>query len=552
MRAILYAAKSTDDKHGSIKTQLKQGRERAEAEGWEVVAEYQDEAKSAFSGSRGDGLVKAKEHAERIAPCALIVQHSDRLARGDARTAAHLVEHILWSIKTEVALVSLQDPENVRVKEGDESLSLLLGAVGGMRNNEDSKRKAQATKDGKRRAFEAGKFGGGPVPDGYLWDPHQPDPVLEVDPARAPIIRQMAALRDEGLPYGTIARRLNAEGERTRKGKPWKGETIKDMLANPVYAGRVHIHRDTPEMEVAEGKHEALIDPALFDRIAAKSTIRVPHRGGRPSVTTYLTGLAICGRCGSPIWGRRDPYTRKDGSRRVSYRCSGTKSGTCDLPRLDAALIDAALLKHLADQFIDIPAWAEREAKANDDRKASLASALADRLKELAAAEKQRDRARDRALQKGTDAAEELYEAAREKVAAAEAEVAGAQAALDAVPTPEATNDAILDFLNLLRDRLRTEKRELNTELRAIFARVTIDLLMPEDEILLAFELQPDVVDRYGSTTGEVQRTTGDDLSVMHDANVGGNPAEPLMMLVAAPPTRDLAVPIETIDNAEA
>ena len=54
--AVLYAAKSTEDKRGSIPTQLDDGRKLAEAEGLEVVAEYSDEAASAYSGDRGPEL----------------------------------------------------------------------------------------------------------------------------------------------------------------------------------------------------------------------------------------------------------------------------------------------------------------------------------------------------------------------------------------------------------------------------------------------------------------------------------------------------------------
>src|SRR3954447_6115129 len=93
---VLYAAKSTEDKAGSIPTQLADCRAMAEREGWEIVGEYQDEAVSAWSGNRGKDLEAAMEHAERLARehgrCNLVVHHSDRLARGDAKKARHLVE----------------------------------------------------------------------------------------------------------------------------------------------------------------------------------------------------------------------------------------------------------------------------------------------------------------------------------------------------------------------------------------------------------------------------------------------------------------------------
>ena len=77
-QAILYAAKSTEDIHGSIPTQLEDGQKLAERESLEVVGEYADEAASAYNGDRGPELAAALEHAQRIG-ASLIVQHSDRL-----------------------------------------------------------------------------------------------------------------------------------------------------------------------------------------------------------------------------------------------------------------------------------------------------------------------------------------------------------------------------------------------------------------------------------------------------------------------------------------
>jgi DNA invertase Pin-like site-specific DNA recombinase len=101
MKAVMYAAKSTKDKHGSNPTQLQQGRERAELEGWPVLGEFSDEDATAYHGNRGDGLAQAMAACEQAAgEVALIVQHSDRLARGNGKDARHLVEYALWAIKT--------------------------------------------------------------------------------------------------------------------------------------------------------------------------------------------------------------------------------------------------------------------------------------------------------------------------------------------------------------------------------------------------------------------------------------------------------------------
>src|ERR1700754_5076047 len=63
--AIIYAAKSTQDKRRSIGTQLEDAREFCEDNGWTVVdpphkAAYKDEGFSAYSGNRGPDLRAAE------------------------------------------------------------------------------------------------------------------------------------------------------------------------------------------------------------------------------------------------------------------------------------------------------------------------------------------------------------------------------------------------------------------------------------------------------------------------------------------------------------
>jgi len=102
--AVIYAAKSTEDKRGSIGTQLTDCRALTEREGWDVVGEFQDEGFSAYSGNRGPGLEGAMQLAAETAAergrCVLAAQHSDRLSRGAGdrpEAARHLAEVVFWA-----------------------------------------------------------------------------------------------------------------------------------------------------------------------------------------------------------------------------------------------------------------------------------------------------------------------------------------------------------------------------------------------------------------------------------------------------------------------
>src|SRR5436190_10942814 len=189
--AILYAAKSTEDVRGSIATQLADCRALAEREGFEVVGEYQDEGFSAYSGNRGPGLEAAREHASSVGGV-LVAQHSDRVARGagDRPDAAdHLVEVVVTLRRAGVELRTCQDDFFA-----DSRIGLVMASLMGQRNTEDSLRKSEATKAGKRRAWERGEFGGGPTPDGF----ERVGDEVRIDPDRIDVIRLAGELADQG------------------------------------------------------------------------------------------------------------------------------------------------------------------------------------------------------------------------------------------------------------------------------------------------------------------------------------------------------------------
>jgi Resolvase, N terminal domain len=55
--AVIYGAKSTQDRRRSIDTQLEDAREKCADEGWTVVGrDYADEGFSAYTGDRGPDL----------------------------------------------------------------------------------------------------------------------------------------------------------------------------------------------------------------------------------------------------------------------------------------------------------------------------------------------------------------------------------------------------------------------------------------------------------------------------------------------------------------
>ena len=120
--AINYAAKSTQDRRGSIPDQLTDNRAMCEREGWPILGEYSDEGFSAYRGNRGPGLTDARAHAASVAAetgevVMLVCQHSDRISRGagDRPGAAEALIEI-WHAerRRNVHLRSVQDDYDLR------------------------------------------------------------------------------------------------------------------------------------------------------------------------------------------------------------------------------------------------------------------------------------------------------------------------------------------------------------------------------------------------------------------------------------------------------
>jgi DNA invertase Pin-like site-specific DNA recombinase len=376
--AVIYAAKSTEDLRGSIATQTTECEAFCAHDGLVIDGVYFDEAKSAYHGSRGDGLLQAREHAERLAAeggrCALVVQHTDRLARGDGVTAQHLVEILLWARKAGVRIRSVQDDST-----GD---NLLMAVVMGERNHEDSKRKSAACAAGKRRVAERGEWSGRP-PDGYVverrTDGANVTRRIVVDPERADVYRLLWDLALEGATVSAIVRALNARGFLTRpysgngvaKAKPFDASRVRKALNNPFYANLVVSRGEI----VGEGHWPHYVEPDDWHRLRRERTQRHHQRRepvGRPP-GGLLARLARCDGCGGALVHQRG-RPRADGTRRRSYACVTHlhRPEGCSTRPFDAELVERMVLGGLDDLLGEGHAWTDALLAGRDAERGRL------------------------------------------------------------------------------------------------------------------------------------------------------------------------------------
>jgi site-specific DNA recombinase len=466
--AVLYAAKSTPDERESIPDQLKEARAFAKDKELEVAGQYGEQNVSAYKG-RGPELAAALEHAEKIG-ATLIVQHSDRLARGDGKQARHLVEIALWALKAGVRIHCIQDPSTFE--------NLVMAVVMGERNTEDSRRKALAVKAGLARRRQRGLHNGGTAGYGYLYRRNADDERERVpDSALVPIVRRMFAEYLTGRGYTAIGGDLNAEGLLTGGGKPWRACTVRAILINPIYAGLI---RDGEELIPAQ--HEAIVDRETWEQAQVlREAKAATHKRGRPSAGKHLfrKGFLRCGTCGGsmgPVTDRRQGATAYE-----TYICHERHRdpGLCTMPSIHRSKVDDAIYAYFRDLELDVRATREQLAGAMERR-------LTEARELLGAAEQEAQEAAGRLARVKRDyiagdltAAEwrELRGELEPEAAGAEAEAENLRVQLAEAEAGTALTDVeadVLEALSEIRRSLADEVKDANgaAAIRAVLMRL--------------------------------------------------------------------------------
>lgn len=508
---VIFARKSTADPRGSIPRQVADCREAIEhATGRSVVDVFPAEARSAYRGEvpeLQDAKRRAAELAAEHGTAELWVQHSDRIARGDGLTADHLAEVYFATRKVNVRLRSVQDDGNLE----DVVRAVLIGE----RNNEDSKRKSQATTGGLAAARMAGHWLGGHVPDGYRKLPKiagQPA-VLEIDPQRAPTVGYAFSLGFAGMGTGEAARTLIAAGLQSgtvgKHGvvtlRPFDPHIVRKLWRSAHHAGLVRAPGDYLKGRLGEvidgvtGDWPALVDPADWWRLQAMMDARGAaqkrrpggHYTGKTSKRHLLARLGVCGLCGESVHSIGDKV-RKDGTTARRYHCSSAREavGTCTAPRIIAEAVERPFLNNLAALTIDLHGWVDqRRGELDATREAWEAQAVRERraLDRLEKVERQAQAAYERHLIDGEDdradvAADTLARLKRERLQAQTrlAEVEAAAAATPDQPDPDALLDLYRDLQDTLKGRIKGDSvGEVNARLREALERI---VLTPHDD----------------------------------------------------------------------
>lgn len=321
----------------------------------------------------------------------VLVMEVERLARGDtmdqgrvAKAFQHCNTKIITPLKT-------YDPCN----EFDEEY-FEFGLFMSRREFKTINRRIQR---GRLASVQEGKFIAATAPYGYRKVKIKNDKgyTLEPDPDQSQVVRTIFDWYVHGIPRPDGSRRMAAAsviaGELDRlqikpsNGGVWSPHSIRDILKNPVYIGKIRwgyrkeqkkyagdtIHKNrtpTKDYLLTDGLHPALVDEITFYQAAKRMSENQKTTVKSSVFKNPLSGLVYCGKCGKLM-------TRLAPTCKTPYAAIKCPNRCCDCVSAPLELVERSVLNGLEEWLKKYPL----SLKAAPDEISSIQlqeSALAD------------------------------------------------------------------------------------------------------------------------------------------------------------------------------
>jgi Site-specific recombinases, DNA invertase Pin homologs len=334
-RVAVYTRVSTTEQAEegySSEEQEKIGVKYCADNGYEIYKIYSDKGISGKSINARPAMKEMLKDAEEKKFDMVITWKINRIARNmlDLLKIVDLLE------KNNIYFKSYSENFETETPMGKFSLQM-MGAVGELERGTI----AQNVKMGMMARAREGRWNGGIV-FGYdvkerenSTNKKRRDTELIINEKEAEVIRIIFTMYSQGSGYKAITNYINKFGHTTKKGKPFSIGSIKDILTNPIYIGKIryNVRPNWSEKRrrnknsnplIVDGIHKPIIDQELWDKVQRQ----MESSKGKPS-RIYdgefpLTGILKCPVCGAGMVISRSTNTRKDGTKyRREYYCCG-------------------------------------------------------------------------------------------------------------------------------------------------------------------------------------------------------------------------------------
>lgn len=205
------------------------------------------------------------------------------------------------------------------------------------------------------------------------------------DPETAPVVRKIFNDYLNGKGMITIARELNDNGYRTRRGNRFENRTIKYILRNPVYIGKLRWtptgkanHRfDNPDTLIINGNHEPIVKEDIWNKVQEKLKSTQKYMREKSAKTPFmLQGLVRCSACGATLC---------QAAKHTSLQCYAYSHGTCKKSHsISIKKIDQMVIESLENIINDDSIKIAIECKKKGEPTENIISRIEKEKKKLA------------------------------------------------------------------------------------------------------------------------------------------------------------------------
>lgn len=321
----------------------------------------------------------------------VLVVEVERLARGNTKDQGEVADAFQYSSTHIITPSKVYDPHNEFDQEYFE-----FGLFMSRREYKTIKRRLEA---GKLQSVKEGNYILSAPPYGFdILKKSKKERTLVEKPEESKIVKMVFDwYTEDRKPTSWIARQLNLMGVPSRSGREWARATIKDMLFNAHYIGKVSWgkqqtikekdsttgkvikrRKDSGNEQFYEGKHKGFISEEQFFKVRTIYGTQAPAKLNTELVNP-LSGILRCCDCDRAIGFIRFNDNRV--SRFQHPFGKACKKNSIPQPVVTDALIEA-LKKHIADCEIKIE---EKEDNSELLRHATMLQAMETELAKLEA-----------------------------------------------------------------------------------------------------------------------------------------------------------------------
>lgn len=199
---------------------------------------------------------------------------------------------------------------------------------------------------------------------GYNRKKHEKEQTINKNEAK--VVKRIFQMYSDGKSFTEICDILNIEkiptkmnGKKIKKkgmneyyivDSIWMPKTIRLILTNPTYIGKVRYHIGKEDYFDIEGNHKPIIQKKLWKDVQDRiKKIKHISKTNFPKEDIYYCGTLVCGDCGHKLTTNRTTRLKKDGSKVTfnNYRCINREKKICSCVGISHKKVEAAFLQYL-------------------------------------------------------------------------------------------------------------------------------------------------------------------------------------------------------------